>query len=1071
MKKYKFKNKWSFPRVKDFFQSKNKLKIYLILALLSMTVGYATLNTTLGVEGLVRLAKNNELKIYISKLQIDGVDQKSLLSSDGQTFKFTSNHIKNIGSSIIDYQVTNSSKEYDAEVGMTCSPEIHNDTTLHYDATSKVLEMGKEMDGNVTSSTEVSEKLSLYNVIKNQVKGADTTLNFSAVSSSTNGEGVYSTTNTDSGKEVYFYRGNISNNNVIFNGFCWLIIRTTETNGVKLLYNGSPNGGQCSKPSGNGIASIYYNSSSDDNAYAGYMYGTPNSSTYAATHENKNDSLLKKENDNWYEENFLGKPEAELLEDTVWCNDRSTPTDISKWTSNVGSYNQLGYGKNLTLYGFAIRGGSHISKIEPTLKCINENDKFTTNAANGNGDLKYPVGALTGDEVVYAGATGGLVASTGTSPANTNYFLYFNGQSAWTMTPNAYNINSNNYLQGVAVYNDGGLSSKWTNVAARLMGVRPTISLKEGIRVASGNGSLNTPYVIETSPEEIDTTEYTCKLNVKLIQNEEKLMGKEYCFGNECFNIIGYDRTNYTLLSKYNLLVGKQKINETNYADIPTTEEGYGLQSSRALGDKGNPIVGTIAYGQTSEYSTSTVKPHVDNYVNYLNETFSLGATGRLISLEELTKIGCAVGQQGGCSAAYNENYEWLLRTTFWTGEKDGNNKVYLVGGDGFLGSSTGITNEILRGIRPVIIVPADKVNISTRPENPNNPTSNIPEEWQDNGIFSEYYDQAYEKLQTLTLAEKIGQLMVVRYSKNTIPQDAVKNYFISGTTFYSVDFNSKTEAEVKSMISTLQTNSKIPMLMAVDEEGGKVVRVSSNSNLAPEPFKSSQELYKTGGLPLIKTDTVNKSALLRNLGLNVNFAPVVDIASSTSYIYARTLGESPEITGQYAVTVVEASKNTGVSYSLKHFPGYGNNADTHTSSSVDNTSLEELRNTHLVPFKAGIEGGAESVMISHNIVSALDKENPASLSKPVHDLLFNDLKFTGIAITDDLDMDAAKDVSNRYTKAILNGNNIILCSDYKSAASELTTSVVNGVISEDYLNQKVFKVLAWKYYKGLMSS
>ena len=109
--------------------------------------------------------------------------------------------------------------------------------------------------------------------------------------------------------------------------------------------------------------------------------------------------------------------------------------------------------------------------------------------------------------------------------------------------------------------------------------------------------------------------------------------------------------------------------------------------------------------------------------------------------------------------------------------------------------------------------------------------------------------------------------------------------------------------------------------------------------------------------------------------------------------------------------------------------------------------------------------------MISHNIVSALDKENPASLSKPVHDLLFNDLKFTGIAITDDLDMDAAKDVSNRYTKAILNGNNIILCSDYKSAASELTTSVVNGVISEDYLNQKVFKVLAWKYYKGLMSS
>lgn len=199
-----------------------------------------------------------------------------------------------------------------------------------------------------------------------------------------------------------------------------------------------------------------------------------------------------------------------------------------------------------------------------------------------------------------------------------------------------------------------------------------------------------------------------------------------------------------------------------------------------------------------------------------------------------------------------------------------------------------------------------------------------------------------------------------------------------------------------------------------------------------------------------------------------MNFAPVVDIADSTSYIYPRTLGQTPEITGNYAVTVVNASKGTGVSYSLKHFPGYGNNADTHGTSSTDETSLEELQTKHLVPFKMGIEAKAEAVMISHNIVAAVDKEYPASLSKPVHDILFNDLKFTGIAITDDLDMDAAKDIPNNYTKAILAGNHIILCSNYSGAQTDILTSVNNGTITEEEITKRAFKVIAWKYSKGL---
>lgn len=353
--------------------------------------------------------------------------------------------------------------------------------------------------------------------------------------------------------------------------------------------------------------------------------------------------------------------------------------------------------------------------------------------------------------------------------------------------------------------------------------------------------------------------------------------------------------------------------------------------------------------------------------------------------------------------------------------------------------------------------------------EEPPKPQSKVPTDWQDQGIFSTYYEKAYEKLETMSLEEKVGQLLVVRYNSNIL--DAISNYHIGGTTFYGADFKDKTVEQVKEMTSTVQNTSKIPMITAVDEEGGTVIRVSSNQNLVSEPFKSSQFLYANGGFDAIKEDTINKSAILKDLGLNMNFAPVVDIASSPgSYIYKRTFGQDATLTGQYAKTVIKASKNTGVSYSMKHFPGYGNNKDTHTTSSMDKTSLEEFWNKHLVPFKVGIEAGAEAVMISHNIVSAVDKENIASLSPAVHNILLKDLKFTGIAITDDLDMDAAKIVPNKYLKALQAGNHIILCSEYRLAHTEILNAIKDGLVTEEYLNKQVFKVLAWKYYKGLLN-
>lgn len=340
-----------------------------------------------------------------------------------------------------------------------------------------------------------------------------------------------------------------------------------------------------------------------------------------------------------------------------------------------------------------------------------------------------------------------------------------------------------------------------------------------------------------------------------------------------------------------------------------------------------------------------------------------------------------------------------------------------------------------------------------------------IPEEWRDNGIFTKYYNEAYQKLQTLTLEEKIGQILLVRYNKENAKEN-IENYNFGGYIFFEKDFKEKTKEQVQEMIKEVQEVSKIPLIIAVDEEGGSVVRISSNRNLTESKFKSPRELYNEGGLEKIKEDTIEKSKILYDLGINLNLAPVVDISTDKKdYIYKRTLGEGKEITSEYAKAVISASKGTGVTYSLKHFPGYGSNLDTHKEKSVDTRSYEEIMNNDVVPFKAGIDEGAETVLVSHNIVNSIDEENPASLSSKIHDILRKDLKFTGIIITDDLDMQAAK-IEKAAGKAALAGNDLIIVGDYKKSISDIKEGIENGSIEEEIIDQMAFRVLSWKLSK-----
>ena len=333
---------------------------------------------------------------------------------------------------------------------------------------------------NPNLTTEAVKTIPLYDYIKNNAD-TTTTIDFSRTSEASSTNGIYMTTDTEGNVPVYYYRGNVDNR-VIFANFCWRIVRTTETGGVKLIYDGVPSNGQCNSTGDNStIGSSKFNESYNDNAYVGYMFGTAGSSTYASTHANTNDSTIKGVIDTWYHDNMTSY--TSQLEDTVWCNDRSVVTDLVN--SNGGtysSYTTFGYGTNKTLYGPASRVGYNVSNPTPTLKCAQDNDKFTINTSNGNGALTYPVGLITADEMAYAGGVYGS--------SNSSFYLY-TGQYFWALSP--YNFSSS-YACEFYLDSSGSLDSG--NVRSSI-GVRPSVSLQPGIAITGGgSGTSADPFVI-----------------------------------------------------------------------------------------------------------------------------------------------------------------------------------------------------------------------------------------------------------------------------------------------------------------------------------------------------------------------------------------------------------------------------------------------------------------------------------------------------------------------------------------------------------------------------------------------
>lgn len=322
--------------------------------------------------------------------------------------------------------------------------------------------------------------------------------------------------------------------------------------------------------------------------------------------------------------------------------------------------------------------------------------------------------------------------------------------------------------------------------------------------------------------------------------------------------------------------------------------------------------------------------------------------------------------------------------------------------------------------------------------------------------------------LDSMTLEEKVGQILFVRCPDEENVASLMDKH-PGGILMFQRDFDGLNKEQVIKKIESFQYESRIPLIIGVDEEGGTVVRVSANPNLAPEKYKSPQEIYKEGGMEAVIANAKEKSELLLSLGINMNLAPVADVSTNPdTYIYKRSFGQGYEETADFISHTVTAMNETGIKSVLKHFPGYGEvTGDSHKGTVYNEKSSDEIRNTDLVPFKAGIDAGASCVLVSHNTVSSLDKQNPASLSPAVHDILRNELGFDGVIMTDDIAMGAVADMDNVYVKAVNAGNDLLITTDYEEGYNQIISAVRNSEISEETIDKAVEHILKMK---GLMT-
>ena len=210
---------------------------------------------------------------------------------------------------------------------------------------------------------------------------------------------------------------------------------------------------------------------------------------------------------------------------------------------------------------------------------------------------------------------------------------------------------------------------------------------------------------------------------------------------------------------------------------------------------------------------------------------------------------------------------------------------------------------------------------------------------------------------ESMTLEEKVGQLFYMCYPDDSFAE-TIKNYHLGGLVLFGAHFEDKTADQIRQQIKAYQQSAeKVGLLIGVDEEGGDVVRVSSNPNVRSEAFWSPKVTYQDGGWDAVTAAETEKADLLLSLGVNVNNAPVCDVTSNEeSFIYSRSFSGDVNDVCTYVTKTVDICREKKLGTVLKHFPGYGDNTDTHEDMAYDSKPYSDFQQTDFLPF-GGTDG------------------------------------------------------------------------------------------------------------------
>lgn len=356
---------------------------------------------------------------------------------------------------------------------------------------------------------------------------------------------------------------------------------------------------------------------------------------------------------------------------------------------------------------------------------------------------------------------------------------------------------------------------------------------------------------------------------------------------------------------------------------------------------------------------------------------------------------------------------------------------------------------------------------------------------------WEEALELAADYLQNMTLEEKVGQIFMVnleqldksqgkyyefrKYTKNM--RQTVEKYHIGGVLLFSRNI-AKRKQTLK-LTEKLLHADRTPLFIAVDEEGGGVARVASNPKMKTTAFPPAEEIGETQDDEYTYEMGKTIGNDIRNLGFNVDFAPVADVKTEelNGEIGNRSFGSDPQKVSEHVSAFIQGLDASGISGTLKHFPGQGSSGgDTHKGSVDIDSSIASLRKNDFVPFQVGIEAGADFVMTSHISVSKVtETSTPASMSDLMMEtILREELGFQRIIITDSF---AMRSITDYYSpaeaayNAFQAGADIILMPEnLEEAYQEIYDKVSDGTIEEARLDASVLRILAVKIERGVLT-